>query len=129
MLRNATSGLVIAATLIVAGCTRTSGYPPASCAAATGMARDHINDFAQLLEPQKNWPKVIKIENPVEIKVETSTGRYKLTRTCVADALLADGTRARALYVISDKGEGLLGGFGFYACIVGRSDDCKVPPA
>jgi hypothetical protein len=122
MLRSAATGLVIAATLIVAGCTRTSGYPPSSCAAATGMARDHINDFSDTYG--KKWPDVIKIENAVETKVETSTGRYKLTRSCAADALLADGTRARAVYIIRDKGEGLLGGFGFYACIVGR-EDCK----
>lgn len=123
MLRSATSAVVIAATLILAGCTRTSGYPPASCAAATGLARDHINDFDKILK--RAGPAVIAIENPVETKVVTSTGRYKVTRICTGDARLADGTRARALYVISDKGEGLLGGFGFYACLVGRSDDCK----
>lgn len=123
MLRSAASGMVIAATLILASCTRTSGYPPASCAAATGLARDHINSFVKIMG--QTWPDVIEIENPVETKVLTSGGRYKLQRHCRGDARLADGTRARALYVISDKGEGWLGGFGFYACIVGRSEDCK----
>lgn len=123
MLRSAASAMVMTAMLILAGCTRTSGYPPDSCAAATGLARDHINDFDKILK--RAGPAVIAIEHPVETKVETSTGRYKLTRYCAGDARLADGTRARALYVISDKQEGWLGGFGFYACIVGRSDDCK----
>ncbi len=123
MLRSATSAVVIAATLIVAGCTRTSGYPPASCAAATGLARDHINSFAD--RTGQNWPAVLEIENPVETKVVTGTGRYKHQRFCTGDARLADGTRARALFVISDKQEGWFSGFGFNACIVGRSDDCK----
>jgi hypothetical protein len=124
MLRGAALGVVMAATLIVAGCTRTSGYPPASCAAATDLARDHINTFAEQLTPGK-WPAVIAIENPVETKLEKGTGRYKVRRFCAADARMADGSRGRALYVISDKQEGWLGGFGFYACIVGRSEDCK----
>jgi hypothetical protein len=47
MHRSAASVVVIAA-LIVAGCTRTTGYPPASCAAAD-LARDHINSFAEIL--------------------------------------------------------------------------------
>lgn len=123
MHRSATSVVVIAVTLIAAGCTRTSGYPPASCAAATGMARDHINDFDKLLK--RPGPAVIAIENPVQTKVETSTGRYKLRRFCAADARLADGSRARALYVISDLGQGWFAGFGFAACLVGRSEDCK----
>lgn len=122
MLRNAATGLVISAALILAGCTRTSGYPPASCAAATGLARDHINTFSGTYG--KKWPAVIEIENPVETKVVTGTGRYKLQRFCAGDARLADGTRARALFVISDKQEGWFAGFGFNACIVGRSEEC-----
>ncbi len=123
MLRSAVLGVVMAATLISAGCTRTSGYPPASCAAATELAREHINSFAKAT--RQNWPAVIEIENPVETKLVTSTGRYKQQRFCRGDARLADGSRARALYVISDKQDGWLGGFGFNACIVGRSEDCK----
>jgi hypothetical protein len=118
------SGVVMAAMVILAaGCTRTSGYPPASCAAAADLARDHINDFDEVL--QRAGPAVIAIENPVETKVVTGTGRYKQQRFCAGDARLADGSRARALYVISDKQEGWLEGFGFYACVVGRSQDCK----
>lgn len=124
MLRNPASRLVVlAATLLAAGCTRTSGYPPASCAAATELARDHINSFAEATG--QKWPAVIAIENPVETKVVTGTGRYKLQRFCTGDARLADGSRARALFVISDKQEGWTGGFGFNACIVGRTDYCK----
>lgn len=122
MLRSA-AGVVLAATLITAGCTRTSGYPPASCAAAADLARDHINDFAKLTG--QKWPAVVAIENPAETKVVTGSGRYKVQRFCAGDARLADGSRARALYVISDKQEGWLAGFGFNACIVGRSEDCK----
>ncbi len=122
MLRSA-SAIVMTAALILTGCTRTSGYPPASCAAATGMARDHINDFIELLG--KKWPKVIEIVNPVETKVVTGTGRYKLERFCAGDARLADETRNRALWVIRDKGEGMLGGFGFHACLVGRDEGCE----
>ena len=124
MLRGAAFGVVMAAALSAAGCTRTSGYPPASCAAATDLAREHINTFAEQLTPGK-WPAVIAIENPVEIKVVTGTGRYKEQRFCAADARMADGNRARVLYVISDKKEGWVGGFGFYACVVGRSENCK----
>jgi hypothetical protein len=123
MLRYTASAAAIAAALILTGCTRTSGYPPASCAAATGLARDHINSFAKAT--QQNWPAVIEIENPVETKVVTGSGRYKLQRFCRGDARLADASRARALYVISEKRDGWLGGFGFNACIVGRSEDCK----
>ena len=123
MHRSVASVVVMAATLIVAGCTRTSGYPPASCAAAVGLARDHINDFDKILK--RPGPAVIAIENPVETKVVTGTGRYKLQRFCAGDARLADGSSARAIWVISDKQEGWLGGFGFAACIVGRSEDCK----
>ena len=115
--------MVMAATLTAAGCTRTSGYPPASSAAAAGLARDHINDFDRVLK--RAGPAVIALENPVQTKVVTGTGRYKLTRCCAGEARLADGSSARALYVISDKQEGWFGGFGFYACIVGRSEDCK----
>lgn len=124
MLRGAALGVVTALTLIVAACTRTSGYPPASCAAATDLARDHINTFAEQLTPGK-WPAVLAIDNPVETKVVKGTGRYKEQRFCAGDARMADGTRAHALYVISDKQQGWLAGFGFYACIVGRSEDCK----
>lgn len=123
MHRSAASVVVIAATLIVAGCTRTSGYPPASCAAAAGLARDHINSFDRATG--KTWPAVVEIENPVETKVVTGDGRYKHQRFCAGDARLADGSRARALYVIKDKQDGWFGGFGFNACIVGRSDNCK----
>jgi hypothetical protein len=122
MHRSAASLVVIAAALILAACTRTSGYPPASCAAATGIARDHINSFIEIMG--KKWPTVIEIVNPVETKVVTGTGRYKLERFCAGDARFADETRGRALWVIRDKGEGLLGGFGFYACIVGRDEGC-----
>lgn len=124
MFRSAALGVVMVAALTVAGCTRTSGYPPASCAAAADLARDHINSFAEQLTPGK-WPAVTAIENPVETKVETGTGRYKVRRYCAADARLADGNRARVLYVISDKQEGWVGGFGFYACVVGRTEGCK----
>jgi hypothetical protein len=68
---------------------------------------------------------VVAIENPVETKVVTGTGRYKVQRFCGGDARLADGSSARAIFVISDKQEGWVGGFGFAACIVGRSEDCK----
>lgn len=124
MLRGAACGVVMAAALIgAAGCTRTSGYPPDSCAAAADLARDHINEFDQVLH--RAGPAVIAIENPVETKLVTGTGRYKQQRFCAGDARLADGTHARTLYVISDKQDGWLAGFGFYACIVGRSQDCK----
>ena len=123
MFRGATSVAVIAATLTLAGCTRTSGYPPASCAASTDLAREHINSFAKTTG--QKWPEVVEIENPVETKVVTGTGRYKQQRFCKGDARLADGTRASALWVISDKQEGWLGGFGFNACVVGRADYCK----
>lgn len=113
--------VVIAAS--IAGCTPTSGYPPASCATAADLARDHINKFDKILK--RPGPAVITIENPVETKVLTGTGRYKLQRHCVGDARLADGSTARAFWVISDKQEGWLEGFGFYACLVGRSEDCK----
>lgn len=119
----AATGIVIAAAVALAGCTSTSGYPPASCGAAADLARDHINRFAKLTK--QNWPAVVAIENPVETKVVTGTGRYKLQRFCTGDARLADGSRARALYVISDKQEDWLEGFGFAACIVGRSEECK----
>jgi hypothetical protein len=124
MVRSAASAVVMAVTLILAaGCTRTSGYPPASCAAATDLAREHINEFDEVLH--RVGPPVIAIENPVETKVVTGTGRYKQQRFCAGDARLAEGTSARALYVISDKQAGWFEGFGFYACIVGRSEDCK----
>jgi hypothetical protein len=114
---------VIAATLLTTACTRTSGYPPASCAAATDLAREHINSFDKIMK--REGPAVVEIENPVETKVVTGTGRYKLQRFCAGDARLADGSSARALYVISEKQEGWLEGFGFYACLVGRTPDCK----
>lgn len=122
MLRSAAAAIVMAAALIASSCTRTSGYPPSSCADAADMARDHINEFDIVMK--RSGPAVTAIENPRETKVVTGTGRYKQQRFCAADARLADGTSARALYVISDKQDGWLAGFGFYACLVGRSEGC-----
>lgn len=124
MLRKPACAVTIAAMLLAAaGCTRTSGYPPTSCADAADLARDHINEFDIVMK--REGPPVIAIENPVQTKLVTGTGRYKQQRFCAGDARLADGTRARTLYVISDKQDGWLAGFGFYACLVGRSPDCK----
>ncbi|NWH07390.1 MAG: hypothetical protein HXY22_01855 [Alphaproteobacteria bacterium] len=113
---------LLAATHPLTACTRTSGYPPASCPAAADMAIAHINDFAHLT--RQSVPDVVAIENPRETMVKTGGGRYPLQRFCKGEGRLSDGTTAPVLWVISEKQQGWLEGFGFNACVVGRADYC-----
>lgn len=112
----------LAGVAVLAACTPTSGYPPQSCAAAARQARTHINDFAALTK--SGTPAVLAIDNVRETGVETGGGRYKLERFCRGDGRLADGTTAPVLWVIKEKQDGWLAGFGFSACVVGHDPYC-----
>lgn len=112
----------LAAAVLLAACTRTSGSPPSSCAEAVDHAIAHINDYTHL--SGQKAPDVIAIDNPRETKIDTSSGRYPLQRFCKGDGRLADGTSAPILWVIKEKQDGWLTGFGFNACVVGREDYC-----
>lgn len=112
----------LAAAVLLAACTRTSGSPPSSCAEAVDHAIAQINDFAH--KTQQKVPDLVAIANPRETKVETGGSRYPLRRFCKGDGRLADGSAAPVLWVISEKQRGWMEGFGFNACVVGRTDYC-----